>query len=465
MATEYKKIITRKGTQAEFNTLQSSTAPLLEAELGWITDENELVIGTGAGQSVSINKNFGGNGSAVTVSRSDHTHDDRYYTESEMDTFLAGKSDSGHNHDTRYYTETEVDNFLANKEPANANIQTHIGTTSGNPHSVTATDVNLGNVTNESKATMFTNPTFTGTVTLPATGTGATEAARKDYVDTEVATKQDTLVAGTNYKTVNGVDIFDMNSNNSSGDAFLRRTVERTLLGSASTNNLRTTITFNIGNNYSVISGSPYSTNITSSSVIIYQEGQPNNNTAGSIGYVLFDITNGDIYRCTSASPSTNYYTWQFEEGITAYSSFNISELNVNTIYRFSGNNLVSDWQIPLSGGANIATQGTLETADPNVLPITSNGLRNTYNYQILIRYVYEDYATGLHYSQYQTVHTPDLGGNDINDIVYFKAPNNISNNITTIEAYTLNGATLNIKFGTPAQSNDVQKVYIYGLS
>lgn len=33
--------------------------------------------------------------------------------------------------------------------------------------SVTATDVGLGNVTNESKATMFTNPTFTGTVTIP----------------------------------------------------------------------------------------------------------------------------------------------------------------------------------------------------------------------------------------------------------------------------------------------------------
>ncbi len=33
--------------------------------------------------------------------------------------------------------------------------------------SVTATDVGLGNVTNESKATMFTNPIFTGTVTIP----------------------------------------------------------------------------------------------------------------------------------------------------------------------------------------------------------------------------------------------------------------------------------------------------------
>ncbi len=49
-------------------------------------------------------------------------------------------------------------------EPANANIQSHISSTS-NPHSVTASQVSLGNVTNESKATMFTDPAFTGTLT------------------------------------------------------------------------------------------------------------------------------------------------------------------------------------------------------------------------------------------------------------------------------------------------------------
>lgn len=32
---------------------------------------------------------------------------------------------------------------------------------------ITATDVGLGNVTNESKATMFTSPVFTGSVNLP----------------------------------------------------------------------------------------------------------------------------------------------------------------------------------------------------------------------------------------------------------------------------------------------------------
>jgi hypothetical protein len=52
---------------------------------------------------------------------------------------------------------------------------------------LTATDVGLGNVTNESKATMFTSPTFTGTATLQQTTevlntkTGATGTVAHDF--------------------------------------------------------------------------------------------------------------------------------------------------------------------------------------------------------------------------------------------------------------------------------------------
>lgn len=41
-----------------------------------------------------------------------HNHDDRYYTETEIDVALAGKSDVGHNHDDRYYTEIEIGTLL-----------------------------------------------------------------------------------------------------------------------------------------------------------------------------------------------------------------------------------------------------------------------------------------------------------------------------------------------------------------
>jgi hypothetical protein len=42
-----------------------------------------------------------------------HLHDDRYYTETEVDGLLSSKSDVGHLHDDRYYTEAEVDALLA----------------------------------------------------------------------------------------------------------------------------------------------------------------------------------------------------------------------------------------------------------------------------------------------------------------------------------------------------------------
>jgi hypothetical protein len=62
---------------------------------------------------------------------------------------------------------------------------TFTGTVSG----VTAAHVGLGSVTNESKATMFDSPAFTGTPTAPTAtaGTNTTQIATTQYVRTEVA--------------------------------------------------------------------------------------------------------------------------------------------------------------------------------------------------------------------------------------------------------------------------------------
>ncbi len=66
-------------------------------------------------------------------------------------------------------------------------ISSHISNTS-NPHSVTATQVGLGNVTNESKATMFTNAELTGTPTAPTAtaNTNSTQIATTAYVQQEL---------------------------------------------------------------------------------------------------------------------------------------------------------------------------------------------------------------------------------------------------------------------------------------
>ncbi len=72
-------------------------------------------------------------------------------------------------------------------EPANANIQSHIASTS-NPHSTNATQVGLGNVANESKATMFTNAALTGTPTstTAVVGTNTTQIATTAFVQSAI---------------------------------------------------------------------------------------------------------------------------------------------------------------------------------------------------------------------------------------------------------------------------------------
>lgn len=67
---------------------------------------------------------------------------------------------------------------------------TDADTIEGRTVSETKTDLSLDNVTNESKATMFTNPTFTGTVTVPTPtgGDSSTKAASTAFVQGEIAT-------------------------------------------------------------------------------------------------------------------------------------------------------------------------------------------------------------------------------------------------------------------------------------
>ena len=74
----------------------------------------------------------------------DHTHDDRYYTESEIDAKLSGKSDTGHTHtkseitdfdhthDDRYYTESEIDAKLSGKTDIGHNHDSVYFRTTGN---------------------------------------------------------------------------------------------------------------------------------------------------------------------------------------------------------------------------------------------------------------------------------------------------------------------------------------------
>ncbi len=98
--------------------------------------------------------------------------------------------------DMAYQTDTALTYVLATDSPS-TNGDWKAVTATGVVTSVagrvgavtlTAADVSLGNVTNESKATMFTNPALTGTPTAPTgtDGTSSTQIATQAYVETAI---------------------------------------------------------------------------------------------------------------------------------------------------------------------------------------------------------------------------------------------------------------------------------------
>jgi len=80
-----------------------------------------------------------------------------------------------------------LDGSHASTFAAASDLSTHVGAT--NPHNITASTVSLGNVTNESKATMFTSAALTGTPTAPTAnaGTDTTQIATTAFVNAAVA--------------------------------------------------------------------------------------------------------------------------------------------------------------------------------------------------------------------------------------------------------------------------------------
>lgn len=84
--------------------------------------------------------------------------------------------------------ETQGSNQETLIEGVTNDLNTHIEDTS-NPHSVTKAQVGLGNVTNESKETMFSSPIFTGTPTAPTAtkGTNNTQLATTAFVNMAIS--------------------------------------------------------------------------------------------------------------------------------------------------------------------------------------------------------------------------------------------------------------------------------------
>ena len=111
-------------------------------------------------------------GKPSTYPPSSHTHDDRYYTETEIDTKLSGKSNMDHLHDDRYYTENEMDGKLNLKAPLASPALT------GTPTAPTAAD---GTNSTQIATTAFVQSAFKANDSMMYKGTigssGATVTA------------------------------------------------------------------------------------------------------------------------------------------------------------------------------------------------------------------------------------------------------------------------------------------------
>ena len=128
---------------------------------------------------------------------------------SELEESLADVATSGEYKDL-VGTPTSLRNpkYLTLQNSAGTNIGSYDGSTATTVKLTSAT-VGLGNVTNESKATMFTSPSFTGTPTAPTAkaGISTTQIATTAFVTHAVSD----VVHTTGNETIDGVKTFSSN--------------------------------------------------------------------------------------------------------------------------------------------------------------------------------------------------------------------------------------------------------------
>lgn len=112
-------------------------------------------------------------------------------------------------------------------------------TNKNNPHGVTKAQVGLGNVTNESKSTMFTSPAFTGTPTAPtaSAGTNTTQVATTAFVKVAVDAKTSVANATNATNATNAVNATNAtNATNDGNGANIAQTYVKTVNGTSPVN-------------------------------------------------------------------------------------------------------------------------------------------------------------------------------------------------------------------------------------
>ena len=167
-------------------------------------------------------------GKPSTFSPASHNHDDRYYTETEIDTKLAGKSDTSHNHNSAYDTKGAAAAVQTNLDTVSDTLDSHIE--DSGIHVTTTNKSNWNTAYTHSQAahartdaTKVADSTTNGNILINGTETnvyshpnsGVTAGTYKSVT----VNAQGHITGGTNPTTLAGYGITDAESKGSASAA------------------------------------------------------------------------------------------------------------------------------------------------------------------------------------------------------------------------------------------------------
>lgn len=288
---------------------------------------------------------------------------------------------------------TKADNAVPNTRTVNGHALSADVT-------VTKADVGLGNVTNESKATMFTNAALTGTPTAPtaAGGTNTTQIATTAFVINEIGSKISAAQA-LRFKGTIGTDgdVTELPANHTVGDTYVVKAAGNFAGEGCEAGDMIICVksgTTAANGDWSVIQrnldGAVTGKSLTANAVILGNGGSTVKALAnGTAGYVLKATASGPAWQAEkdtvynhpaggAPSKTSGFYKFSTDStshvaSVTAVTKADITALGIpgadtNTTYTFVGGN--GSFDVTPSGGSKQtvsigkpATAGAADTA------------------------------------------------------------------------------------------------------
>lgn len=287
---------------------------------------------------------------------------------------------------------TKADNAVPNTRTVNGHALSANVT-------VTKADVGLGNVTNESKATMFTNAALTGTPTAPtaAGGTSSTQIATTAFVINEIGSKISAAQA-LRFKGTIGTDgdVTELPANHTVGDTYVVKAAGNFAGEGCEAGDMIICVksgTTTANADWSVIQrnldGAVTGKSLTANTVILGNGGSTVKALAnGTAGYVLKATASGPAWQAEkdtvythpaggAPSKTSGFYKFSTDStshvaSVTAVTKADITALGIpgaNTTYTFA-NGTAGNFTVTPSGGSaqtvsigKPATAGAADTA------------------------------------------------------------------------------------------------------